>query len=398
MENEKQNLNNVISENDITKKHPRYGISLDMGTNSIGWAVVWDSGEKADQIVVRKGKRLYGARLFEEAEDSSKYRSARSARRTLGKKLWRLNLLKGLLREKVLEEDENFFKNLHLTQIHKGSNILFNAKEYKDKDYFKDFPTIYHLRKALTDPVEVEKFKSDGRYYRFLFLAIHDMLKNRGHFLITSDLDFSNIVDIKKQKETLLEEIVKSVLEFVESKNIDDKLIPEYTDVIAEIKEYIDKPNIKQKNNYASYIYNAITGKTISFSKLFDVNEKTGLSFKKPLEDLITNVAEVDYIVNKMFSYFSLISAEKIITGNLKSLSEFKIKLFENHHNTLSMLKELFKENKGLYKKIFKEEGIYEKFIGNGKQEYKTFIEKLKNIFNFYFGSINFLGDCPQDL
>ncbi len=87
MENEKQNLNNVISENDITKKQSRYGISLDMGTNSIGFAVVWDSGEKAGQIVVRKGKRLYGARLFEEAQDSKNYRSARSARRTLGKKL-----------------------------------------------------------------------------------------------------------------------------------------------------------------------------------------------------------------------------------------------------------------------------------------------------------------------
>ena len=183
----------------------------------------------------------------------------------------------------------------------------------------------------------------------------------------------------------LLKEIVKSVLEFAESKNIDDKPIPKDTDVIAEIKEYIDKPIINQKKNYASYIYSAITGKTINFCKLFDVNEKTGLSFKKPLEDLITNVEEVDYIVNKMFSYFSLISAEKIITGDSKSLSEFKIRLFENHHNTLSMIKELFKSNKDVYKKIFKKDGVYEKFIGNGKEEYKSFIEKLKNIFDSYF-------------
>lgn len=102
MENEKQNLNNAVSENEIAKKQPSYGISLDMGTNSIGWAVVWDSGDKADQIVVRKGKRLYGARLFDAAEDSQKYRSARSARRTLGKKIWRLNLLKGVLKDYVL--------------------------------------------------------------------------------------------------------------------------------------------------------------------------------------------------------------------------------------------------------------------------------------------------------
>lgn len=182
MENEKQNLDNVILENDIAKKQPEYGISLDMGTNSIGWAVVWDSGDKTDQIVVRKGKRLYGARLFDAAEDSAKYRSARSARRTLGKKNWRLNLLKGLLKDHVLKEDKDFFKNLHLTQTHKGSNILFKDINYQDKDYFKEFPTIYHLRKTLTNPEQIESFKTRGLYYRFLFLAAHDMLKNRGHF------------------------------------------------------------------------------------------------------------------------------------------------------------------------------------------------------------------------
>lgn len=308
MENEKQNLNDAISKNEIAKKQPSYGISLDMGTNSIGWAVVWDSGEKADQIVVRKGQRLYGARLFDAAEDSQKYRSARSARRTLGKKIWRLNLLKGVLKDYVLKEDKDFFKNLHLTQTHQGSNILFREPNYQDKDYFDDFRTIYHLRKALSNPEQIEQFKSRGLYYRFLFLAAHDMLKNRGHFLIASDLDFSNTANVGEQKVTLLNEIVEEVLEFANANNESEKAIPEKDEVITEINNYFSNSDAKQKNNLAGYIYRAIVGNVINYKELFgDSDKETGLTFKKKeLNDLFTESDEVNRTIEKnVFIFFN---------------------------------------------------------------------------------------------
>lgn len=409
MENKKQNLDNVILENDIAKKQPGYGISLDMGTNSIGWAVVWDSGDKTDQIVVRKGKRLYGARLFDAAEDSAKYRSARSARRTLGKKIWRLNLLKGLLKDYVLKEDKDFFKNLHLTQIHKGSNILFKEPNFQDKDYFKEFPTIYHLRKALTNPEQIESFKTRGLYYRFLFLAAHDMLKNRGHFLIASDLDFSNLANVDEKKATLLNEIVEEVLEFASANSEDEKEILKKEEVIAEINAYFTDKSTKLKNNIPGYIYRAIIGNVINFKELFGVSDKTGLTFKKnELNDLNTEADEVNHTIEKMFSYFSIIQAEKILSGNAATISDFKIKLFENHQNTVSLLKTLFKGT-DIYKKIFKKDGIYEKFIGNGKG-YKSgkkrplkvyqdgFIKELKKTLTDYFKSEeikeNFLAEA----
>ena len=396
MEYEKQNSDNVILENDIVKKQPGYGISLDMGTNSIGWAVVWDSGDKTDQIVVRKGKRLYGARLFDAAVDSSKYRSARSARRTLGKKIWRLNLLKGLLRDYVLKEDKDFFKNLHLTQTHKGSNILFKDINYQDKDYFKEFPTIYHLRKALTNPEKIESFKARGLYYRFLFLAAHDMLKNRGHFLIASDLDFSNLTNVDDQKATLLNEIVEEVLEFANANSEDEKEILKKEKVIDEINTYFKDKSAKLKNNIPGYIYRAIIGNVINFKVLFGVDDKTGLTFKKnELNDLNTEVDEVNHTIEKMFSYFSIIQAEKILSGKAETISDFKIKLFKNHEETTYLLKTLFKGT-DIYKKIFKKDGIYEKFIGNGKG-YKSgkkrplkayqddFIKELNKILTDYF-------------
>lgn len=396
MENEKQNLNNAVSENEIAKKQPSYGISLDMGTNSIGWAVVWDSGDKADQIVVRKGKRLYGARLFDAAEDSKKYRSARSARRTLGKKIWRLNLLKGVFKDYVLNEDKDFFKNLHLTQTHQGSNILFREPNYQDKDCFREFPTIYHLRKALSNPEQIEQFKARGLYYRFLFLAAHDMLKNRGHFLIASDLDFSNTTNIAEQKVTLLNEIVEEILEFANANNESEKAIPEKDEVIAEINNYFSNSDAKQNNELASCIYRAIVGNVINYKKLFGDNDKeTGLTFKKKeLNYLYTESDEVNRTIEKMFSYFSILQAKKILE-HAESISDFKIKLFKNHQRTVFLLKTLF-NGTDIYKKIFKKDGVYEKFIGNGKgyksgkkRPLKTyqdgFIKELNKILTEFF-------------
>lgn len=56
----------------------KYNIGLDIGTNSVGWAVV----EADTQKVMRKGnKPLWGVRLFSEAETAEKRRLDRSTRR-----------------------------------------------------------------------------------------------------------------------------------------------------------------------------------------------------------------------------------------------------------------------------------------------------------------------------
>ena len=47
---------------------------------------------------------------------------------------------------------------------------------YGDKDYHREFPTIYHLRKALIE--EDRAFD-----IRLVYLALHHIMKYRGHFL-----------------------------------------------------------------------------------------------------------------------------------------------------------------------------------------------------------------------
>ena len=53
---------------------------------------------------------------------------------------------------------------------------LFCDEDYNDKDYFKVYPTIYHLRKKLCESDE----KADPR---LIYLALHHIVKYRGNFL-----------------------------------------------------------------------------------------------------------------------------------------------------------------------------------------------------------------------
>lgn len=64
----------------------KYNIGLDIGTSSVGWAVV----ESGTQKIIKKGKNesrksLWGVRLFEPANTALERRSFRSARRRYNK-------------------------------------------------------------------------------------------------------------------------------------------------------------------------------------------------------------------------------------------------------------------------------------------------------------------------
>ena len=57
----------------------KYYLGMDMGTSSLGWAVTNENYE----LLRRKGKDLWGVRLFAEAETSAQRRTFRTSRRRL---------------------------------------------------------------------------------------------------------------------------------------------------------------------------------------------------------------------------------------------------------------------------------------------------------------------------
>lgn len=171
----------------MKKKFDDYYLGLDIGTSSIGWAVT----DQKYSVLRFNGKSMWGVRLFDEANTAKVRRLHRSERRRNDRKKQRINLLQELFAKPMAEVDDKFFLRLKESKFwiddkyesgHK-KYTLFNDENYTDSDFYNDYPTIYHLRKALIDGDE--KALKD---IRFVYLACHNIIKNRGHFLFSGEL------------------------------------------------------------------------------------------------------------------------------------------------------------------------------------------------------------------
>ena len=61
-------------------------LGLDIGTNSIGWALVDENGD----VIKKNGFRFWGVRMFDEADTAKERRTNRSSRRRLRRRRQRI--------------------------------------------------------------------------------------------------------------------------------------------------------------------------------------------------------------------------------------------------------------------------------------------------------------------
>ena len=64
-------------------------LGLDIGTNSVGWALVDENGE----VIKKNGFRFWGVRMFDESKAASERRTNRCSRRRLRRRKQRIELL-----------------------------------------------------------------------------------------------------------------------------------------------------------------------------------------------------------------------------------------------------------------------------------------------------------------
>lgn len=191
----------------------KYYLGLDMGTDSCGWCVTDDkyniirSHKKTydpdGKLIKREGCHLWGSRLFGPANTAENRRLNRTARRRLARRRRRIILLRELFQPEMDKIDPNFFRRLDQSnlwnedkdkELQMEHNFLFNDKDLTDKEYYKDFPTIYHLRKAMVNGLTI-----NGHYYdpkkqfdiREVYLVLAHMIKYRGNFLMEGDVQGS---------------------------------------------------------------------------------------------------------------------------------------------------------------------------------------------------------------
>ena len=356
-----------------------YYIGLDCGTDSVGWAVT----DTEYNLLKFRRKNMWGAHLFDAANPAQDRRVARCARRRYMRKKERIDLTQEIFAEEISKVDPDFFIRLNDSgylsedKTINQKNSLFNDENYKDKDFFKEYPTIFHLRAALMNGTA----RKDPR---LVYLAVHHIMKNRGHFLFSVSDDVAAIMKI----DSILREIedVFSGIYEEESFNFSDHSLVESallerrsSDKKDKLALAIECSNKKLQDN----IIKLILGYKIKTDVLFyneSYEEVPALEFKNasfeestmPILEASLTPEEYRFVeLCKGLYDWSVLS--KVLHGTV-SISEAKIAQFEKNKEDLKILKSIIKKYApGEYEKFFHgTDGAFSKYIGkvhgkNGK-------------------------------
>lgn len=357
------------------RENIKYYIGVDIGTNSVGWAVIDENGN-----LLKKGKHhLWGSRLFDQAQTAQNRRNYRSSRRRYNKRRQRIGLLRLIMSDMVLEVDPSFFIRLEKTTFldkedkkailkdnYKMNYNLFCDEDYNDKKYFKDYPIIYHLRKKLCESDE----KADPR---LIYLALHHIVKYRGNFLYegqelhlepsNKEEDLKILFDILGKNNDTVYDISEEQIQFIL------KTVVENISKTAKVDECMSqlKLNSEDKKIVKEFM-RGLVGNKFNVSKLymhedlqFD-DEDLKLQFSdKSYEEKITeyeNVLEEKMeFIDLMQRFYSWIELSKIVGSDSQhaSISGAMVNIYESHREDLRTLKEvMLKIGKKEYDEMFK--------------------------------------------
>lgn len=362
----------------MVKKDKRMYIGIDMGTNSVGMAVT-DENYNLYRV---KGKDFWCSRVFDEANTAVERRTNRISRRRREREVARLGVLRELFSDEINKVDEGFFTRLDESKYHiedrdnQQPYALFADTGYTDKNYFDDYPTIFHLRNELLHPTK------DAYDVRLVYLAIANMFKHRGHFL-NETLDVEKITSSAEEVYQLLAE--SAMLYSIELPvNIDvEKLV----NIIGEkgvsrskhlenVSEYL---GVSKKDKQAYEILKLVCGMSGILLNIYgeevidEENKKFSLNFRD------NNYEEKESQAFELLGddYFGLLEVIKelhdigmlssIIKGH-KYLSESRVELYEEHKKDLDMLQGVMKKyDKKAYNEMFRvmKEGNYSAYVGS---------------------------------
>ena len=394
---ETQTSNQLISSH--LKSYPvqDYFVGLDIGTNSVGWAVT----NKSYELLKFKSHKMWGSRLFEEGESAVARRGFRSMRRRLERRKLRLKLLEELFADTMAQVDPTFFMRLRESKYHyedkttghKSKHILFIDEDYTDQDYFTEYPTIYHLRKDL-----MENGTDD---IRKLFLAVHHILKYRGNFLYegaTFNSNASTLDDVVAQAienitfncfdaKASISSIGEILMEQGKTKSdkakaierlVDTYIIPDAANNLGKPQKEKTKEDKKSLKAFANLVLGLSANLTDLFGSVEDLDEDlkklqiVGDTYDEKRDELAKAWGDEIHIIDDCKSVYDAIILMAIKEPGL-TISQSKVKAYEKHKSDLVVLKSLLKVNRNIYNTMFNsdEKGLhnYVHYIKQGRTE-----------------------------
>lgn len=328
-------------------KPDKYYLGLDMGSTSVGFAAT----DPDYNLLKANRKQVWGVRLFDEASTAAKRRFARSSRRRREREVLRLKLLQDLFSEPINAIDPAFFQRLKDSFFYPSDKTinqrfsLFNDPNFTDLDYHQQFPTIYHLRQSLMS--ESKPFD-----IRLIYLALHHILKHRGHFLYAGQAGFE-LGSALEQRYLALQSSFSEVA---------DVYMPDNAQKI--IHDTLINPKLKRADKVTKImtglgwdekfqldLIKLLLGYSIKLTNLFGEEfkevkpdavcfDKAGFEDEKQEQyAAILSDSQFSLLVNA-YQFYGHMRLETLLQGHT-SLSAAKITLYNKHQADLKLLKSL---------------------------------------------------------
>lgn len=393
------------------EKTREYYLGLDMGVASVGWAVT----DKDYNLLRAKGKDLWGIREFDEAKTAEQRRIQRISRRRRQREVARIGLLKDYFHAAIMEQDSGFYQRLENSKYYledkddlvKTKNGIFNDSDYQDVDYYREYPTIFHLRKELLN-------SSKEHDVRLVYLALLNMFKHRGHFLNAGLSEEGSQRTFEQAYrdfcEALQEEVGISFAVPVNMEEMEEILVDRARSRTKKAEELNKLLSIGVKEKQKAEFVKAICGLKVSAGRLFtDLEEerKTDICFsdsgyEERIPEISETVGEKYFeIVERMKEIYDITVLGKIMKG-FRYLSEARVAEYEKHGADLKILKTVMRKygSKENYDYLFRsnENGTYSAYVNSVNSQSKTRRNmKDRKGENFYKTLKHLIKEMPKE-
>lgn len=326
-----------------------YYLGLDIGTNSVGYAVT-DTTYKLQKY---NGEPMWGSHVFEDGKQCAERRGYRTGRRRLDRRQQRVRLVQELFASEIDKVDPRFFLRLKESALYREDTngndpyVIFNDAGYTDKEYYAQYPTIHHL---IVDLIE----NSKPHDVRLVYMAVAWLVAHRGHFL--SEVDKNNvkkILDFQSSYESLKRCYSDNDCEvpWKDDQEIFQKTLLEKCGVKDKenlFKERLfDGKPIKNKEDECfgtQAVIKLLSGGTADISAIFpqdEFAEKQSVSFKMAEEEFEALLAEyeeqAEFLIKLRGVYDWALLYEA--AGGQTLLSKAKVNVYEQHKEDLKNLK-----------------------------------------------------------
>lgn len=347
----------------------KYYIGLDIGTNSVGYAVT----DIEYNLIKTHGKSAWGVTAFDEASGCVERTSFRTGRRRRDRIKFRVQLLQELFALEIAKVDEKFYERLQKSHLYREevgeSYTLFCDASYTDVEYYRQYPTIHHL---ITDLME----NSEPHDVRLVYLACSWLITHRGHFL--SNVNRENVGEIRDfetvfhKLNTFLTEngyqIPWSTENFMEISKVlkkKDTVTSKFKSLVATMLQG-KKPSKEPLEEFPyslEAVIKLLAGGTCKLKDLFakeDYEDAGSICLgmdEEKYAEVMTAIGEDYELINALRAIYDWAILSDVL-GDEYSISAAKKSVYHQHEKDLAFLKHIFRKyNPDNYDKMFRNSG-----------------------------------------